>query len=261
MSLTSSTEKMSRLARSSAALPSSGLDFQAVCFCCHSKCCFCQAMYLLPKSWDGWRCSMSVVLLASKIHLLRYSLHLGAGSQANLTSSKPSDFSGRLNWCRNLLRVVGAKSAAPFARKILCFSSSVSSAFGGSSPSPSSSSSLASSFTSSSFSSFISSSLVSPSPSSFFLASSSFFFRCSSALRRISWSSRWRLAAAFLAFHSVSSFACFSASKALWDRWQKSSSGAPMTTSAVFLKLGVLKRLRSSTRSSFSRLLFTSMTT
>ena len=35
----SSTEKMSRLARSSAALPSSGLDFQAVCFCCHSKCC------------------------------------------------------------------------------------------------------------------------------------------------------------------------------------------------------------------------------
>mmetsp|Transcript_9460 Transcript_9460/g.16807 ORF Transcript_9460/g.16807 Transcript_9460/m.16807 type:complete len:267 (-) Transcript_9460:1058-1858(-) len=266
MLLTSSTPKMSSLALASSASSSffagGGLALKACCFCCHSANCFCQLITFSVNCFEGWRCSSKVVRFVSSTHFLRCSELFAAGSQAYFTSSKPSDFSGRVKSPRLFARAVGARSPWPtFGRKTTLPSSSVSSAFGGDSPRPSSSSSFSSLISSSLISSFFSSSIFSS-----LAAASAAFLRSSSAFCLASASSfcffaivRCRSFSAFLTFHSVSSFACFWSKILSCALFLNSMEGSPMTTIAVFLKPGNL--LRTSARSSLMRFAFTSMIT
>mmetsp|Transcript_105803 Transcript_105803/g.147515 ORF Transcript_105803/g.147515 Transcript_105803/m.147515 type:complete len:201 (+) Transcript_105803:878-1480(+) len=200
---------------------------------------------------------MRVVSFVSSTHLRRYSLLCSSSCQMNLISSKPSSFSGMVKFANALLKTDGVKSGtAPFGRKLIFSSSSVSSTFGGSSStsSASSSSSSSSSSISTSFSSSSSSGTSCPSASAFFRSasflafsaaffiSSSFFWRSFSAfffafsISFIFFSAAFFLAASsFFILNSLSDCSCFSASMSSWLIFTKSLEASPTTTLATFL--------------------------
>mmetsp|Transcript_84637 Transcript_84637/g.152632 ORF Transcript_84637/g.152632 Transcript_84637/m.152632 type:complete len:290 (-) Transcript_84637:298-1167(-) len=289
MSFTSWTAKMSIFFSSGASsfFVGFGAALKIFCLDCHSKNCFVQAACFSLKLGEGCRSVMQEVRLVSRTQFLRYSLLFAAGCHSYLTSSKPSSLSGIVKLEKDLLKTAGAKSPQPsFGRKESCFSSSVSSTFGGSLPKPSSSSSSSSSssFTSSLTSSSLTSTSILDSSSSFFssalcsaflfasccflMASSACFFRCSSAFRRISAISFCRFAkafslsfSAFFSLHSWSAFSCFTFKALTCNILLCSGFGSPIMTWATVLKCGALNLFSTSARSAATKLDFTSITT
>mmetsp|Transcript_32850 Transcript_32850/g.94366 ORF Transcript_32850/g.94366 Transcript_32850/m.94366 type:complete len:388 (-) Transcript_32850:898-2061(-) len=209
---------------------------------------------------DGLRSSTRVLSRASSIHAFKCSCACSALLHSNLSSSKPSAFSGRLKSPRELLRDCAVMSGACVLRKTTFFSSSVSSTFGGSSLAPSSSSSSSSS------------SFLPPMTCIFFGVSSSSpasdsFLLFSLSARLLS-SSRWRLSEALLLFssacfalNSTSAFSCFSFSMSSHALFLKSAVGSPTMTRATLVNRWDGNSAISSVRFSATKLLLSSMTT
>mmetsp|Transcript_1782 Transcript_1782/g.4131 ORF Transcript_1782/g.4131 Transcript_1782/m.4131 type:complete len:302 (+) Transcript_1782:1167-2072(+) len=237
--------------------------------------------------------STRVVIFRANTHSFKCWALAISSCQSYLTSSKPSAVSGIVKLVKFALRTRGARSGIGFFGNHDFRSSSLSSTTGGISSSSFSGTASISSSSSSSFSSapalsngtspspsFFSSSPVaacSPFSSAAFFFSSAAFFAASSAaaflaalsifLRSLSNSfcllsrSFFCFSAALRTLNSLSERSCFAWSIMAWPLSLSSFAGAPMSTTAIFLKRCPLKRFRMSVRSPFIRLLFTSMTT
>mmetsp|Transcript_62542 Transcript_62542/g.123077 ORF Transcript_62542/g.123077 Transcript_62542/m.123077 type:complete len:310 (-) Transcript_62542:424-1353(-) len=275
-----------------------GEALNSSCFFCHSAKSFFHWAWRSWNHFEGCRVSTLDVFFFSSTLERKYSVALASLSHSNFTSSKPSSFFGRDQFAKLLAMTASLQSATGFGANQVLFSSSVNSTFGGSVSSsssgsigssffsssaslPSSTSIFSSSFFSSSFSSSaLPSSFPSPScfaASSFFffsasscfcLRSASFFFRSASIFFFIS-SARFlasaccfaRFFSACLTRHALSEDSCFFFKSFSCCDALNSSSGSPMTTTAVRLKYGAQKRRSAFFRSASRRLLRTSMTT
>mmetsp|Transcript_29626 Transcript_29626/g.85921 ORF Transcript_29626/g.85921 Transcript_29626/m.85921 type:complete len:321 (+) Transcript_29626:667-1629(+) len=142
----------------------SGEAFNSTCFLCHWAKAFFQSAHFSENHSEGCSVSQRVVFFFATIFSFKYSLAAFSPCQAKEISSKPSSFSGMENFGKLWVMTASVRSYWRRGLNHIFFSSSVNSAFGGSSsastsiafaPSPSS---LLSSFTASpsSFASFFS---------------------------------------------------------------------------------------------------------
>mmetsp|Transcript_97390 Transcript_97390/g.251980 ORF Transcript_97390/g.251980 Transcript_97390/m.251980 type:complete len:214 (+) Transcript_97390:663-1304(+) len=77
---------------------------KAFCLACQACRHFCHSFHLPWNHSPGARSSMRVVVFFSWIHVLRYSLDFGSAAHSLRTSSKPSSFSGQVNFMKAVFR-------------------------------------------------------------------------------------------------------------------------------------------------------------
>mmetsp|Transcript_11223 Transcript_11223/g.29919 ORF Transcript_11223/g.29919 Transcript_11223/m.29919 type:complete len:303 (+) Transcript_11223:1006-1914(+) len=229
----------------------------AVCFLFHSLSTLFHSDICCLNQLPGWMPSTRCVSFFSVTHCSRYSLHLISSCQTNLTSVKPSDSSGMLNFVMEAASSLGVKSWFADLRNHCFFSSSVSTIATSASRSAVSlfssslfSSSSATFSSSAAFSSLFSTSFFPAFASLARFASNAFFFLSSSAFLRSTSSLFFFVSFSYLTFNNASCTCCL-----------KAASGSPIATYAIVRNSAGGKRARKSLRSSARSAARTSMTT